>query len=185
MTAEGTLILPAKSSYLDAYEQLADTWKKTQEIQGKSLSIVLDTDLKTLPAKGPVWVIGFENTFANRFEVQRDYARYFNKQQLKTINNLHKTGALVYAIPNPDNNGQTIGFVGANIKESIPGLARLLPHYGKYSWLGFEGSRPNNVLKGTFPPLHSPLHYNIPVKGQRPAIKARLKPEPPLTTLPR
>ena len=97
-----------------------------------------------------MWVIGFENTFANRFEVQKDYARYFNEQQQKTINNLYKTGALVYAIPNPDNDGQTLGFVGANIKESIPGLARLLPHYGKYSWLGFEGSRPNNVLKGTF-----------------------------------
>jgi hypothetical protein len=182
---KGTLILPANSLYLNAYEQLANTWKKTQEIQGKSLSIVLDTDLRILPTKGAVWVIGFENKFASRFEVQKDYARYFNVQQLKTINNLHKTGALVYAIPNSDNNGQTIGFVGANIKESIPGLARLLPHYGKYSWLGFEGSRPNNVMKGIFPPLHSPLHYNIPVNGQRPVIKVRLKPEPPLTTLPR
>jgi len=38
---KGTLILPAKSPYLDTYEQLADTWKKTQEVQGKSLSIVL------------------------------------------------------------------------------------------------------------------------------------------------
>ncbi len=182
---KGTLILPAKSPYLDAYEQLADTWKKIQEIQGKSLSIVLDTDLQTLPAKGAVWVIGFQNTFANRFEVPKDYARYFNAQQLKTINNLSTTGALVYAIPNPDNPGQTLGFVGANMKESISGLARLLPHYGKYSWLGFEGSRPDNVMKGTFPLLHSPLHYNIPVKGQWPAVKVRLKPEPPLTTLPR
>ncbi len=180
-----TLILPAKSPYLDAYGQLADTWKKMQEIQGKSLSIVLDTDLETLPAKGAVWVIGFENTFANRFDVPKGYARYFNEQQLKTINNLRKTGALVYAIPNPDNNGQTLGFVGANIKESISGLARLLPHYGKYSWLGFVGSRPDNVMKGIFPLLHSPLHYSIPVKGQRPVIKAGLKPEPPLTTLPR
>ncbi len=98
---------------------------------------------------------------------------------------LLKTGVLVYAIPNPDNKGQTSGFVGANIKESITGLMRLLPHYGKYSWLGFEGSRPDNVMKGTFPPLHSPLHYNIPVKGQQPVIRARLQPESPLTTLPR
>ncbi len=180
---KGTLILPENSLYLSEYKKLADIWKQTQEIQKKSLTVVFDSDLKQLPKEGIVWVVGFKNKFANRFTIQKDYARYFNAQQLKTINELQKTGALVYAIPNTDNKGQTIGFVGANIKESISGLTRLLPHYGKYSWLGFEGSRPSNILKGTFPPLHSPLHYNIPVKGKRPVIKAKLKPEPPLATM--
>jgi len=181
---KGTIILPANSPYLTEYEQLADTWRQTQKVQKKSLAIVLDKDLKQLPSGGSVWIIGFGNKFAGLFDIQKDYARFFNAQQLKKIADLHKTGALVYVIPNPENIGQTIGFVGANIKESISGLARLLPHYGKYSWLGFEGSRPNNILKGTFPPLHSPLHYDIPVKGERPVvIKAKLKPEPPLITM--
>ena len=180
---KGTLILPANSPYLMEYKQLASTWKQTQEVQKKSLTVVLDKDMKQFPTRGAVWVIGFKNKFANLFDVQRNYSRYFNAQQLKKINNLQNSGALVYAIPNPGSKGQTMGFVGANIKESISGLARLLPHYGKYSWLGFEGNRPNNVLKGTFPPLHSPLHYAIPVNGERPAIKAKLKPEPPLTMM--
>ncbi len=177
---KGTLILPANSPYLSEYKKLADTWKQTQEVQKKILTVVLDKDLKQLPTDGAVWVMGFKNKFADLFNMQKNYSRYFNAQQLKKINDLRQSGALVYAIPNPDNKGQTIGFVGANSKESISGLARLLPHYGKYSWLGFEGSRPNNVLKGTFPPLHSPLHYNIPVQGKRPVIKAKLKPEAPL-----
>ena len=180
---KGTLVLPANSPYLAEYEKLAQIWKQTQEVQKKSLTVVFDNDLKHLPTNGAVWVIGFKNKFAGLFNVQKNYARFFNAQQLKKINGLHKTGALVYAISNPDDKGQTIGFVGANIKGSVSGLTRLLPHYGKYSWLGFEGNRPNNVMKGTFPPLHSPLHYDIPVKGKRPVIKAKLKPEPPLITM--
>ena len=180
---KGTLVLPANSPYLAEYKHLADTWKQTQEVQKKSLTVVFDKDIEQLPREGAVWVVGFENKFANKFNVQQDYGRYFNEQQQKKINDLQKTGALVYAIPNPEHPGQTIGFVGANVKASVSGLARLLPHYGKYSWLGFEGSRPNNVLKGTFPPLHSPLHFDIPVKGERPVVKAKLKPEPPLITM--
>ncbi len=175
-----TLILPANSLYLTEYKKLADIWQQTQEVQNKTLMVVFDKDLKQLPKDGDVWVIGFENKFANRFNVLKDYARYFNEKQLQRISDLHKTGALVYAIPNLESKGQTIGFVGANVKKSVSGLARLLPHYGKYSWLGFVGSRPDNVLKGTFPPLRSPLHYDIPVEGKRPAVKATLKPEPPL-----
>ncbi len=178
----GTLILPANSPYLAEYEKLAGIWQQMQEVQKKNLKVVFDKDLKQLPTDGTVWVIGFKNKFADLFNVRKNYARYFIARQLKKIGDLHKTGALVYAIPNPDNKGQTIGFVGANIKKSVSGLARLLPHYGKYSWLGFVGSRPDNVLKGTFPPLHSPLHYDIPVKGKRPVVKATLKPELPLIT---
>ncbi len=180
---KGMLILPANSPYLTEYKELADRWQQTQKVQKKSLTVVFDKELKQLPTDGAVWVVGFENKFASRFDVLKDYARYFNEQQLKRLRDLHRTGALVFAIPNPESKGQTIGFVGANIKKSVSGLARLLPHYGKYSWLGFKGSRPDNVLKGIFPPLHSPLHYDIPVKGKRPVVKAKLKPEPPLITM--
>ena len=36
-------------------------------------------------------------------------------------------------------------------KESIPGLMRKLPHYGKYGYLVFEGDAPDNRNKGTWP----------------------------------
>ncbi len=178
--ANGTLVLPSASPLLPEYKKLAANWKQSQEVQRKNMKIVLDKDLQQLPRQGAVWVIGFRNRFAGLFDVEKRYARYFSAKQLQQMAALRKTGALVFAIPNKENQNQTIGFVGANVKASVTGLARLLPHYGKYSWLGFEGSRPDNVLKGTFPPLHSPLHYDVPVKGKRPAIKARLKPEPPL-----
>jgi aminopeptidase N len=177
---KGTLVLPARDSLLPEYKLLAETWKQTAEVQHKNLRIVFDNEIKTLPKEGPVWIVGFHNRFAGLFDVEKTYGRYFTGKQRGQISELRRTGALVFAIPHPDRPIQTIGFVGANIAASVNGLARLLPHYGKYSWLGFKGSRPDNILKGTFPPLHSPLHYNIPVKGVRPVITARLKPEPPL-----
>jgi len=55
-------------------------------------------------------------------------------------------------------------------------LGRKLPHYGKYSYLGFEGKEPENRLKGTFPALGSPLHYSIPYKGVTTAVSAKIIP---------
>jgi len=46
--------------------------------------------------------------------------------------------------------------------ESLPRVGQLVPHYGKYSYLVFEGAR--NVGKGQWPVGDSPLR-----KGVRPA----------------
>ena len=174
---EGIIVLPNNSPFSKEYLKLAETWKKTQEVQGKSLDIVFDEDLKKLPENIAVWIIGFENKFTGLFSVQEDYTSYFEKAQTELINELSENGSLVYAIPNPENNLQTIGFIGTNVKEAVPGLTRLLSHYGKYSYLGFEGKRPSNVLKGTFPALSSPLFYVIRYDGKTPEIKVILKPE--------
>jgi hypothetical protein len=40
---------------------------------------------------------------------------------------------------------------------ALPGLARKLPHYGKYGYLGFEGPEPTNVAKGEWLVARSPL----------------------------
>ena len=174
---EGMIVLPKNSFLSDEYSKLAETWKKTQEVQGKTLDIAFDEDLKKLPENKAIWIIGFENKFAGLFSIQEDYAAYFDEAQTELINELSETGSLVYAIPNPENNLQTIGFIGTNVKEAVPGLTRLLSHYGKYSYLGFEGKRPSNVLKGTFPALNSPLFYLIKYDGKTPEIKVKLKPE--------
>ena len=174
---EGKIVLPKNSPFSDEFSKLAETWKKTQEVQGKFLDIVFDEDLKKLPDDKAVWIIGFENKFAGLFSIQEDYAAYFDEAQTELINDLSETGSLVYTIPNPENDLQTIGFIGTNIKDAVPGLTRLLSHYGKYSYLGFEGKRPSNVLKGTFPALNSPLFYLIKYNGKSPEIKVKLKPE--------
>ena len=157
---ESVLVLPSKSDKLSAYKLLAESWKKTQEAQGKVASIKIDSDLDKLPSNQSVWVLGFENKF-NSKELQTNYADYFGKEKIDQIKSLTANGALVYATPNNNNLAFSIGFVGANSEKSIAALTRKLLHYGKYGYLGFEGDEAKNVLKGSLPALDSPLNIKI------------------------
>ncbi|MDP2722161.1 MAG: M1 family aminopeptidase [Bacteroidales bacterium] len=174
---DAMIILPKGSPFKEDYSQLADTWKQTQEAQGKSLLVVWDDELETIPTHTSAWVLGFENKFAGAFDVQKKYATALDSVQSGMIKKLSSDGSLVYAIPNPEDGAYAIGFVGTHVQRAIPGLTRLLPHYGKYSFLGFEGERPNNVLKGNFPALNSPLFYSIPYNGKYLKTSAIIKPE--------
>jgi len=170
-----TLILPASSKYSSAYKEMANTWKLTQEAQGKAAVIVVDSDLKTIPTDQSVWILGFNNKF-NSNALQTSYASVFNAKTKGQIQDLSKNGALVYAIPNPKNIAQSVGFVGANSAEAIKALSSKLLHYGKYGYLGFEGGEAKNSLKGSLPALESPLSVKIN-DGE---ITAKITPRPAL-----
>jgi len=64
----------------------------------------------------------------------------------------------------------------------LPGLARKLPHYHKYSYLAFEGSEPANVAKGRWTVVDSPLTIFLPGKSGTigKAAMAKLAPREPL-----
>ncbi len=183
-STETLIVLPDNSELADEYRQLAETWKATQEAQGLSLEIVDEADLDELPDDRAVWILGYENKYKKVFSIHNDYASYITEEQAELLIQLSQNGSLVYALPNPANRRHTIGFVGTAVKDAVPGLTRLLSHYGKYSYLGFEGARPSNVLKGTFPALDSPLHYDIMYQGVIYRSKTRLKPAPPLADMP-
>ncbi|MCF6360440.1 MAG: hypothetical protein L3J29_06720 [Cyclobacteriaceae bacterium] len=157
---QSALIIPATGEHQEAYKELATTWKATQEAQGKTTEIILDADIEAIPTDKSVWVLGYGNKF-NTNDLQTSYASVFNAEKNKKIGDLDKNGALVYAIPNPNNLAQSVGFVGAHSDASIKALARKLPHYGKYGYLGFEGDGATNVLKGSLPALDSPLNVRI------------------------
>ena len=57
----------------------------------------------------------------------------------------------------PGNSAQTLAWVAASDVRALPGLARKLPHYHKYSYLAFRGEGPENVAKGRWPVLNSPM----------------------------
>ena len=57
----------------------------------------------------------------------------------------------------------------------IDGLKRKIPHYTKYSYLGFEGDETTNKLKGEFPVLNSPLSYLIKYNNEVLKSNAKLK----------
>ena len=64
---------------------------------------------------------------------------------------------------------------------ALSGLARKLPHYGKYGYLGFEGDAPDNVLKGIFPTFNSILNYSIQYDGKILPVTSKIVPRKALS----
>ena len=91
-------------------------------------------------------------------------------EKIEQINTLKKEDALIFAVPNPNNVYQTVGFLGANNDEAIKALSGKLLHYGKYGYLGFETEKATNVLKGSLPALNSPMNYIIDKEAEIKAV---------------
>jgi len=56
---------------------------------------------------------------------------------------------------------KAIGWITVNPADAFAGMARKLPHYGKYSYLAFEGSEPTNTVKGQWDTTNSPLVVDL------------------------
>ncbi len=176
-----TVILPFESPYAENYRKMAEIWKSTQEAQGKNLEIVYDTELQELSDNKNIWVFGFENKFSGIAGIPENYFSQLSPDEKSKAKLLMAEGSFVYAIQNPGNAELTLGFVGSKQADAIEGLGRKLPHYGKYSYLGFEGTEPENKLKGIFPPQGSPLNYAIPFNGRIIQTTSKIIPRKALT----
>jgi len=86
-------------------------------------------------------------------------------------------------VRSPADAGQVAAFVASADPGALPGLARKLPHYGKYSLLGFEGDAPSNIAKETWPVPISPLTAVLRA-GSPPVARGKLPPRPPLAPAP-
>jgi hypothetical protein len=63
----------------------------------------------------------------------------------------------LFAARHPQNQANTLLWLTASSPEAVAGLARKLPHYGKYSYLVFKGSAPDNIVKGQWTVKDSPM----------------------------
>jgi hypothetical protein len=153
------IILPAKArkEQTEIYTKFAEQW---QDSDNDNFTIKYDNDFEELPVDKTVWVLGFENKFASEINEQLvayssnfsvDSVKLENKQLPKKGNNFVCT-----LFNSEDINKQTI-FISINNEAAIAGLVRKLPHYGKYSYLAFNGDEPTNIAKGQWPVLNSPL----------------------------
>ena len=167
---ESLIILPAKSKHIEAYKALAEMWQKTQKVQSKNLSIVIDNKINSVPTDKPVWILGFDNKYSSFVNITEKYSANLGVKKLEQIAKLKKEGALIYAVTNPNNDKQTVGFIGANNDNAIKALSGKLLHYGKYSYLGFETEKATNVLKGSLPALNSPMNFIIDNKAEINAV---------------
>jgi len=119
-----------------------------------------DTDLAALPVDRTVWLLGWENRFLP--ELKSALSAYGASAGAASVAfpelSRPRAGLAAVAVTAaPGEGGRVVAWVAADTAEQLPGLARKLPHYGKYSWLAFEGQEPANVGKGRWPVLRSPL----------------------------
>ena len=182
------ILLPsaAEKSEMAMYRQLADIWSKDTT---KDIEVAMDKDFSSLPADRPVWVFGENNRYRARIEDGlKDYdvsigeeTVRFGKTTLSLDNN-----SIIAAVRHPGDPGSVIAWLTIDNPEAVTGLSRKLLHYGKYSYLGFTGTEPANIVKGQWPAVNSPLSIEIPVPGaDRPGkIATKLTPRQALATLP-
>jgi hypothetical protein len=156
---ENLVVLPAKAdeNTKKLYQEFVAQWKAADN---DKFEVVNDNELSSLPNNKTVWIIGFENKFAEKINqaisgshssLNGDSVTFENNATVK------KNHSFVLTVYNPQNAEYNLAFIALDNNKAIDGLVRKLPHYGKYSYLGFEGDEPVNVAKGEWPVLNSPL----------------------------
>jgi len=136
-----TIILPREPL---RWKELADAWRND------AVEVVNETDLKELPKDRAVWVLGDDNAWAKEIRTRLG-DRLSVEPQAVTLGGARldrKDLSFVVVAQHPLDPELALGWIGSRIPEALAGLARKLPHYGKYSYLAFTGTEPTNVAKG-------------------------------------
>ncbi len=153
-----TILIPSKAprAEREAYHQLATIWAK--DSRGR-ITVQMDDAIRQLPDH-PVWILGWQNRWLSVVRRQlTDYDITIEEDavQFGPTRVVRKNHSMVVTARHPQDARSVIVWLVNDVPAAIPGLARKLPHYGKYSYLAFEGSEPTNVVKGQWPVVNSPL----------------------------
>lgn len=163
---EITAILPAKDDLgAEAYRKLVESWQS----ENHHITVVDEADVDVLPTDRSVWVLGRGNRFNASFLVPHgDVSIADFKSVLKIGDKEFPFAAHTFvAVRRHHKNPQkAIGWIVVDPPAAIAGLARKLPHYGKYSYLAFQGDEPANIVKGLSEASDSPLVVNLANPGE-------------------
>ena len=169
-------VLPsgARPELVAGYRELVKGWQS----QSHTIEVSLDSEIPQLPADRSIWLLGRENRFAEplfrrQAGVSIDVgALGVDGQTLPLANH-----TAVLMTRHPGNLEKAVGWILVDPAAALPGLGRKLPHYGKYSYLGFEGSEPANMLSGQWQDADSPLRIDLREAADRRGALAALPAE--------
>jgi len=166
-------VLPARASAAEQqiYRDMLARWVSPAQ----QVEVRLDTDVDDLPADRAAWIFGRDNR----------YAAALLKAAAAVEPALARQDANVTFVQrHPGNPAKAVGFIALGSEVAAPGLAGKLPHYGKYSYLVFEGDEPTNTVKGEWSADDSPLRVDLRGAGQAPLAPLAHPAREPLATLP-
>jgi Peptidase family M28/PDZ domain/Peptidase family M1 domain len=183
------LVLPSQATetVLQTYTALAENWRNTQT---DALEIISDDQLDRLPTNRAVWVMGWHNKFREHVldALSEHNVKYDSKQIIVNKQRYSQDQhSIVLTTRQPSNPDKTLLWVASDLPDAIAELARKLPHYRKYSYLGFDGDELTNVLKGQWPVTTSPLSRRVTQKDNVPVKQrgdGKLVPRQALAQLP-
>lgn len=161
-------ILPSSADEAErqGYRELMEAWRSERH----RIEVKTDGEVGALPPDRGVWVLGAANRFAAELfgsdptlglEVGADELGLGGERVARRG---HST---VVVRRHPADLSRAVGWLVVEPAAAFPGMARKLPHYGKYSYLGFEGDEPTNVVKGQWPTSDSPLEVDLRPKAER------------------
>ena len=153
------IVLPSQApiELLEGYKTLAEAWAKDRSA---SMEIKMDNELEYFPVNSAVWLFGWENQFRNIVsDAIKTYDAYAENDSFFVEGKEFDSDnhSLLVSARNPINPKQVVVLMSTDNAAALPGLGRKLPHYGKYSYLGFEGEEPTNILKGQWVETQTPL----------------------------
>jgi hypothetical protein len=162
--AEKVLIILPKPQA--GWEKLAKAWSREGQVE-----VASEEKVEALPADRAVWILGATNRWRGAVanaETVTDEEIAFDRVRLPRDGH-----SFAYAARHPGNPELSVGCIGGEVAAALPGLARKLPHYGKYSYLAFEGEEPSNVAKGVWPVTESPLVALLGEGARRASLPVR------------
>ena len=152
-------------------KQLRQAYVKFAQKLGKPTKQFEDTTYLPAP-EAALWLFGRDNNVAQSLKPSLQRLEiHLNKDQVSIEGKTFawKDHSFVLTVPHPHDPTRSATWIITDNPESIPGLNRKLPHYGKYGYLVFKGKAPTNVLKGTWPAqrgslmkIFQPGNYKIP-----------------------
>ncbi len=178
-------VLPAAASESkrNAYRQLVAAWTSDSH----AIDLIEDSELGDLPAGQSIWILGRENRFAasliaggpNEAASGDGDSIQLGDARLPLANH-----CVVIIRRHPGNIEKAVGLLMVEPDAAFAGVARKLPHYGKYSYLGFEGDEPTNVVKGQWSTEGSPLAVDLRADRSLPLSPLPPEERPALAELP-
>lgn len=157
------IILPAGEAGAP-WRELAGAWNKDRE---NPPAVSDDAGTSSQPAKGSYWVFGGENRLAAGLEERLGaYDARFTPEHV-TIGNRRFPRAghtFVFAAFSPSDPAYSAALVLSGSTDKLNLLAAKLPHYGKYSWLVFDGNM-TSLASGVWNVSRSPLALDLGQAG--------------------
>ena len=169
-------VLPAQAPPAEraAYRTLIEGWRSDSH----QPEIRTDADVRSLPADRAVWLLGRGNALAAALDTGAEWS-LDGGTLVVDREKMPLAGATPrWSYAEPGNPEKAIAWVFAGDLAALPALGRKLPHYGKYSYLGFTGADAINVVKGQWESGDSPLRVDLRREAERAAALPALAAPP-------